>query len=65
MDNFWMGNPLFFDLIPLHGGTEAPINWVLVAAGAGVAVAVVAVLLFLRMRGKKKESLTGESPLGD
>ena len=65
MDNFWMGSPLFFDLIPIGGGDEPPINWMLVAAGAGVAAAVVVVLVLLRMKGKKKESLVGDSPLGD
>jgi hypothetical protein len=65
MDNFWMGNPLFFDLVPIGGGDEPPINWMLVAAGAGVAAAVVVVLVLLKMKGKKKESLAGDSPLGD
>lgn len=66
MDNFWMGSPLFFDLIPLNsgGGGGGP-NLMLVAAAAGVAVAAVAVLLYFRMKGKKKESLAGDSPLGD
>jgi len=65
MDNFWMGNPLFFDLIPIGDDVQPPINWMLVAAGAGVAAAVVVVLVLLKMRGKKKESLVGDSPLGD
>jgi len=66
MDNFWMGNPLFFDLVPLNvGGGDGGPNLMLVAAAAGVVAAVVVVLVLLKMRGKKKESLAGDSPLGD
>ncbi len=65
MDNFWMGNPLFFDLIPLNSGSTGGPNWMLIAAAAGVVAAVVVVLVLFRMRGKKKESLAGDSPLGD
>jgi len=65
MDNFWMGNPLFFDLVPLNTGSAGGPNWMLIAAAAGVVAAVVVVLVILRMRGKKKESLAGDSPLGD
>lgn len=65
MDNFWMGNPLFFDLVPLNGGGGDGVNPLLVAGAAGAVAAVVVVLVLLRMKGKKKESLTGESPLGD
>jgi len=64
MDNFWMGNPLFFDLVPLNGGVDGGPIWP-IAAAAGAVAAVAVVLVLLRMKGKKKESLTGESPLGD
>ncbi|MCX6657783.1 MAG: ABC transporter substrate-binding protein [Euryarchaeota archaeon] len=26
MDNFWMGNPLFFDLVPIAGGDAPPVD---------------------------------------
>jgi hypothetical protein len=65
VDNFWMGNPLYFDLVPLNAGGGGGPNLMLIAAAAGVVAAVVVVLVLLRMRGKKKESLAGESPLGD
>ena len=66
VDNFWMGNPLYFDLVPLNaagGGTA--VNWIVVAGAVAVVAVVVVVLVLLRMRGKKKESVSGESPLGD
>jgi peptide/nickel transport system substrate-binding protein len=66
VDNFWMGNPLYFDLVPIIT-EDPPINWLLIGgAAAGIAVVVAAVVI-LRMRGKKKEgSIKDESsPLGD
>ena len=64
VDNFWMGNPLFMDLVPLERDKD-PIPWAFILAGAGVAAAVVAALILLKMRGKKKEETISDSPLGD
>ncbi|MCU0852602.1 MAG: ABC transporter substrate-binding protein [Thermoplasmata archaeon] len=63
VDNFWMGNPLYWDLTYIGDGGE--IDPLMVGIGLGVVAAVVAALVLLRMRGKKKESLSDESPLGD
>ncbi len=66
VDNFWMGNPLYFDLVPIDSNGGGP-PWLLIAgAAAGIAVVVAAVVI-LRMKGKKKEgSIKDESsPLGD
>jgi peptide/nickel transport system substrate-binding protein len=64
VDNFWMGNPLFFDLVPLVRETNGPPWMLIIAAVAAVGVVVAAVVL-LKMRGKKKEEKISESPLGD
>jgi len=65
IDNFWMGNPLYFDLKPLEKHTTPP-PWPLII-GAIVAVGAVAgVAIMLKMRGGKKgEKVESESPLGD
>ncbi len=62
LDNFWSGNPLYFDLVP----KTPPIPPVLIyaAIGVGVVVAVVAVFLYMRRR-KGEADLTEGSPLGD
>jgi peptide/nickel transport system substrate-binding protein len=66
VDNFWMGNPLFFDLVPIQEDST-PVNWLMVGGAIAGIAAVVAVVVFLRMRGKKKEGSIKEesSPLGD
>ena len=64
IDNFWMGNPIYFDLIPTpvdQGGT----NLLMIAAGAGAVAAIVAVMVFFKFKGRKKEGKIGESPLGE
>jgi peptide/nickel transport system substrate-binding protein len=72
-DNFWMGNPLWFDLEsvikPEDNKTksqwyEDPVNLAIVGALAAIIVISVA---YLAMRGRKKEGSLKEpeSPLGD
>ncbi len=72
VDNFWSGNPLWFDLkvkvIPPvidDGGGGVPILYI--AIGAGAAGAVVAAVVVLTLRGKKggKAEKADSSPLGD
>lgn len=65
VDNFWMGNPLYFDLKPLvpPGGGGPPI-WA-IAAGVGAVAAIVAIVVFFRFKGKKKEGKISDSPLGE
>lgn len=74
VDNFWMGNPLWFDLKSATNNTEKPtdggggIDMTMVAIGAGVAAIVVIAVAYMVMKGKKKGgSLKDEpqSPLGD
>jgi peptide/nickel transport system substrate-binding protein len=68
VDNFWMGNPLWFDLVPAgdgngNGGGGDILPYVI--AGA-VAAAVILAVVYLVMRGKKKEgSIRDKSPLGE
>jgi len=65
VDNFWTGNPLYFDLYWIEKPPWEP-NWLYVAIGVGAIVAIVAAVVYLRRKGKKKEgSLADESPLGD
>lgn len=67
IDNFWTGNPLYFDLVPKEK-TVIPPEVLYIAIGAGAAAAVIAALVILRMRRRKKEGeIRGEetSPLGD
>jgi len=64
MDNFWMGNPLFFDLEYI-GSDNPPVPLWAIIVTIGVIAAVVVAVLLLRMRGKKKEEEISESPLGE
>ena len=64
MDNFWMGNPLFFDLVPL-GVDDTEIPWLAIIATVGVIAAIAVAVVFLKRRGKKKEEEISESPLGE
>ena len=66
MDNFWTGNPLFFDLVPTGATKTTDIPWVAIGAGiAVIAAAVVAVVLLRSKGGKKKKDKDESSPLGD
>lgn len=65
VDNFWTGNPLYFDLYWIPP-PEPVFPWFEAIVGLVVVAAVVGAVVFLKMRGKKKEgSLADESPLGD
>jgi peptide/nickel transport system substrate-binding protein len=65
VDNFWMGNPLWFDLEPIvtDGGPTIP-WWVFVAAFVAVVAVVVAVVI-LAKKGSKKKGKEEDSPIGD
>ncbi len=66
VDNFWMGNPLYFDLVPqVKTGGGVPMAVVIGAAAAVAVVAVVAIMLKVRGGKKKEGGKEGESPLGD
>lgn len=67
VDNFWSGNPLYFDLEYI-GGEQEPVPWLLIGATLGVIVAiVVAAVVLVRMRGKKKgkKEKDESSPIGE
>ncbi|MBN1677565.1 MAG: ABC transporter substrate-binding protein [Candidatus Thermoplasmatota archaeon] len=64
MDNFWMGNPLFFDLVYL-GETDGGPPWLAIIVAIVVVAAVVVAVMLLRKRGRKKEEEISESPLGE
>ena len=66
IDNFWSGNPLYLDLVPL-GVEEGEVPWLAIAAGLGVvAAAVAAVVVLKRTRGRKGKAKEEEkSPLGE
>ncbi len=65
IDNFWMGNPLWFDLTPVEKAPQKPLPWALIGAGiAGVVVAIVAVA-YLTKKGKIKRKESDDSPIGD
>ena len=72
VDNFWMGNPLWFDLIPdlppPTDGDDNGIDPLYIGIGVAVAAIVVIAVVYLVMKGKKKEGKIREepeSPLGD
>jgi len=72
-DNFWMGNPLWFDLKSAIDDDQPPPpdgepDWTMIAVGAAVAAIVIIAVVYLVMRGRKKEGSLREepeSPLGD
>ena len=61
VDNFWTGNPLYFDLVPQET-EENEIPWLAIAAGVGVTAAAIIAIVFIKKRGGKKE---GRTPLGE
>ena len=63
IDNFWTGNPLYFDLVPAGDDEPVDIPWVAIAAGTGVVAAVVVATILLRRRGGRKKEET--TPLGE
>lgn len=67
VDNFWMGNPLWFDLVPAGPPPDGDGGSILPYVIAGVAIAaVILAVVYLVMRGKKKEgSIRDKSPLGE
>jgi len=73
VDNFWMGNPLYFDLewIGPEVSPEEPTDWMLYGVVAGISAAVVVVVVALLMlKGKKKGGMPKEAkkdtgPLGE
>ncbi len=67
VDNFWMGNPLWFDLVPAGKPTNGGGGGILIYVIAGVVIAaVILAVVYLVMRGKKKEgSIRDKSPLGE
>ena len=66
VDNFWTGNPLYFDLAPEEYSDEE-VPWLAIAAGLGVAAAAVIAIVAIKMRGGKKgkEKEEKTSPLGE
>ena len=64
VDNFWTGNPLYFDLVPKEV-EEGEIPWLAIAAGVVAIAAAVSVVFFLRKRGGKKKAEETTSPLGE
>ena len=65
VDNFWMGNPLWFDLEPIgDDGPTPPPYWIYVLAAAAVVAAIVAVVMLSKKRAKTKGK-QDESPIGD
>jgi len=67
VDNFWMGNPLWFDLVPAGPPPDGNGGGILVYVIAGAVIAaVILAVVYLVMRGKKKEgSIRDKSPLGE
>ncbi len=65
VDNFWMGNPLYFDLKPIDGNGPPQNNLLLIAAGVGAVAVIVAVVVLFKFKGKKKEGKISDSPLGE
>jgi len=67
VDNFWMGNPLYFDLVYIGKKGDGGIDPLMIAIAVAVIAAVVVAAVLLMRRGRKKEGSLkeGGSPLGD
>jgi ABC-type transport system substrate-binding protein len=65
IDNFWMGNPIFFDLVPKGINDGGGPSLAVIAAGIGAVALIVAVVVLFKFKGKKKEGKISESPLGE
>jgi len=68
IDNFWSGNPLYFDLEYIGSEEQEEVPWMAIAAGVAVVAAVVAAVVLLKKRGGKKKGKKEEkttSPLGE
>ncbi|UCE92360.1 MAG: ABC transporter substrate-binding protein [Methanobacteriota archaeon] len=66
VDNFWTGNPLYFDLVPGEAkSTDVP--WPAVIAGVVVVSAAIAATVFLRRRRAKgqRTETRDKGPLGE
>ncbi len=61
MDNFWTGNPLFFDLVPLDR-EEAEVPWLSIVAGIGAMTAAVVAIILLKKRNRRKGKVRDEAP---
>jgi len=64
LDNFWSGNPLYYDLVPSTVIHDGP-NLLYVAIGAVAVIAVIAAVLLFRRRKGKSDLKDETSPLGD
>ena len=65
IDNFWSGNPLWFNITRVPPPPPPEFPWMLVIGGVVAAAVVVGVIVYFKMRGGKKPEGDGSSPLGD
>jgi len=65
LDNFWMGNPIWFELAPLEKAPPPPVPWALIGAGVAAVAAVVVAVMLLSKRNKGKKAESDDSPIGD
>jgi len=63
IDNFWMGNPLYFDLVPTGAGQPDQVPWLAIGAGIAVIAAIAIAAVVLTRRNKKKEKKDEDNPL--
>lgn len=65
LDNFWMGNPIWFDLKPLEKTSNGGPPWVAIGIGLAVVAAVVVGVMYMTQRNKGKKKESDDSPIGD